>query len=524
LNDSSKGKDYVLTILSAVLLIFAFPKTGFWIFAWIGMVPLLCVLQGKGYRQAFGAGYLCGLIFFSGTLFWISHVTVLGTVLLMLYLSLYFGLFGMGVSFFRSKTSLAKVIYLSSLWVVLEFIRGHLFSGFGWSSLGQSQYQNLVVIQIADMTGMYGVSFVVIMSNISIKEFLSVMVRQKNSKSVKELLPAALVTVATLLIVSVYGLYHLRHFFQAQKIAVSSENLSVALIQANTNQDMKWQESAWPAIMKSYEDLTEIAAIYDPDLIIWPETAFPGFLGEDDDLLIDVQDLVARLNKPLLFGSVLREGDHYFNTAVLMSSSSELINTYKKLHLVPFGEFVPFRHILPILTDIVPIDDFTPGKEYTVFSFLPKKSKSSHPFRFSVLICFEDTLAYLSRGFVNAGAQFLVNITNDAWFKDTAAPWMHLQSSVFRTVENRRHLIRVANTGVSCFIDPYGRIYNFLHDSRNRITYTQGYVIDNVSLSNTKTFYTRFGDVFTFLCFGCILMGIIPFGRRKASLRFEDNK
>ncbi len=171
---------------------------------------------------------------------------------------------------------------------------------------------------------------------------------------------------------------------------------------------------------------------------------------------------------------------------------------HNKLHLVPFGEYIPFRNVFPLLSEVIPIADFTTGKELTVF-----------PGNFSVLICFEDTVARVARRLVNGGAQLLVNMTNDAWFLDSQAPVMHLQSAVFRTVENRRSLIRAANTGVSCFIDKFGRISRFVKDPRGNITNIAGYAVEDIVLSTDKTFYTKFGDIFTIICFGCILWGII---------------
>jgi apolipoprotein N-acyltransferase len=182
---------------------------------------------------------------------------------------------------------------------------------------------------------------------------------------------------------------------------------------------------------------------------------------------------------------------------------------YDKIHLVPFGEYVPLRGLFPFLSDLVPIGDFTPGKEYTLFSIDFKEGTGSlKQGLFGVLICFEDTLSYISRRFTQEGAQFLVNITNDAWFLDTPAPFMHLQASVFRAIENRRSLIRSANTGVSSFVDPSGRIYRYLQDTHGKKTFVEGYAREEVLLSQEKTFYTKFGDVFAYLCFGCILWGI----------------
>jgi len=183
--------------------------------------------------------------------------------------------------------------------------------------------------------------------------------------------------------------------------------------------------------------------------------------------------------------------------------------------LVPFGEYLPLRNILPLLSSFVAIGDFTAGGQWTTFSPVPARLGDQGDYQFSVLICFEDTVARLSRQFVKQGARLLVNITNDAWFGNSKAPFMHLQSAVFRTIENRRSLVRAANTGVSCFIDQWGKTTNCVArdiGAEKQKTYVSGYAIANVDFNEKMTFYTKFGDVFTIFCFGCILLGII---RRK---------
>jgi len=489
-------RNLLLCICSAGLLILAFPKTDISILAWVGLVPLMFALDGKSPRQAFRLSYFCGLIFFAGTLHWFTHVTGLGATLLVLYCALYFGMFGVGYSYFFQKSSFSKLFMLPSIWVVGEFIRAHFLTGFDWGGLAYSQYKNLAFIQIADVTGMFGTSFFVVMINVLLKEIISAMIMPR--KNFKILAPSLIATALLTILVFGYGQWKLNS-------PRPEGDISIAVVQANIPQDMKWDKSSWPTIMGRYQVLTLEAAKEKPHLIIWPETSFPGMLWKDKATFMKLEDFVKELNIPLLFGSVIKEEGKYHNSAILLSKEAEMIERYDKVHLVPFGEFIPFRSIFPFLEQIVPIGDFTAGNDFTIFPFSPKTP-------FSVLICFEDTVARLSRQFVLNGAQLLINITNDAWFEDTKAPFMHLQSSVFRTVENRRYLVRSTNTGVSCFIDNLGRILNCVKDHNGKKTYTSGYIIEKISLNSKMTFYTKFGDVFTFACFGCILCGIL---RRK---------
>lgn len=493
---SSKVREVYLVFISAVLLVLAFPKNDIWILSWIGLVPLMIALDGKGAKEAFRLSYLFGVVFFAGTLYWFIHVTVVGALLLVLYLALYPGIFGAGYSFFSSRNRLFKLFLFPGVWVALEFLRAHFLTGFGWASLGQSQYKVLPVIQIADVTGMMGVSFLIVMVNTVVKEVWT-LGTQKGRRLCKEMIAPLAAGSFALAIVLGYGTVRLNSSRD------TGEGISIAVVQANIPQEMKWYPPAWPRIMEMHMTLTEKAAMEKPDLIIWPETSYPGILWEDKDLFEDLKVFVRRLHVPLLVGSVTGQGERYYNSAIFLSDDGEILKQYHKIHLVPFGEYIPFRSMFPFLEKIVPIADFTSGGEYTVFPF-----SNGVPGKFSVLICFEDTVARLSRGFVRAGASVLVNITNDAWFQDTKAPFMHWQSSVFCAVENRRWLARAANTGVSCFIDPLGRIRASVEDGAHKKTYVPGYAVYRVGLGEGETFYTRFGDLFAFACCGCILGAI----------------
>ena|SRR3989338_3110292 len=496
-------RDLFLCFLSSVLLILSFPKTDFWVLTWVGLVPLLFALDGKTKIVSFFIGYITGILFFAGTLYWFVHVTLLGMMLLILYFAAYFAAFALAYYFFRKKTIIEKLFLLPSAWVILEFIRGHLFTGFGWVSLGHSQYKNLPLIQIADLTGLFGVSFLVVMVNVLLKEFIERRLSRVDLNPGRAIVYASAMVMFCLVLCLGYGSYR---YLKRLKEPV---DMRVAVIQVNIPQELKWEPSAWPSIMKKYLDLTQEAAKENPDLILWPETAFPGFIWEAPQLFEELKDFAAELKIPLLLGVVIQAGEDYYNSALLISRDGEVVKQHDKLHLVPFGEYIPLRNIFPFLSAVVPIGDFTPGKEYTLFPAPVKESFLGKDGFFSVLICFEDTVPEISRGFVSRGANLLVNITNDAWFQDTKAPFLHLQASVFRAIENRRPLIRAANTGVSCFIDKFGKIRKQVEGDHGKSTHVAGYAITGVALNNERTFYTKYGDVFTYLCFSGILWTII---------------
>lgn len=484
----NRFKNILLCILSAILITLAFPKTDFWILSWIALVPLLLALEGLSKGGAFWLGYLWGILVFSATLWWLTYVTALGLSVLILYLSLYPAIFSVGARGFDRLPPVWKLFALPSVWVVCEFVRGSLFTGLGWVNLSLSQYKNLPVIQIADITGAAGISFLIVMVNYAVKEWL---VRKRAAQNV---VVAALICV---LVVIGYGTFRLLEPVK------SSGQIKVAVVQGNIPQDRKWNPQDWPSIMEKYLDLTRQAAAHKPDMIIWPETSFPGFIWESPELFRDLKKFVKGLNTPLLVGAItLQNGINYYNTAILISAQGEVVKEYYKIHLVPFGEFIPFSRYLSFLVDWIGIGDFTSGSEWTL---LPAGADQN----FAVLICFEDTFPYLARNFTSRGANLLINMTNDAWFEDTKEPFMHLSSSVLRAVENRRSVIRAANTGVSGFINDRGTIYNFVQNEKQKKTYVSGFTVDTVFFRPDKTFYTKFGEFFTLLCFGCILGALI---------------
>ncbi|HNV23844.1 MAG TPA: apolipoprotein N-acyltransferase, partial [Candidatus Omnitrophota bacterium] len=421
--------------------------------------------------------------------YWIYHVTFLGLALLVFYFALYFGLFGLAYYFSYREKPLRKLFFLPSVWVVLEFFRAHLFSGFSWASLGLSQYKILPVIQIADLTGVYGISFLIVMGNVCLKEFLSTSQKMK-------IFFAVLLTVFCLGLTLGYGQFRLKN-----KIIATGE-MNISIIQPSIKMADRWQESLWKDIIEEHFNLSRKAVLQKTDLVIWPESSLPGIFSQKLWLFHQLANFVRDAKTPFLIGAVTHLKDEfYFNSALLFSSDGEVMRQYDKWHLVPYGEYIPFRKYFPFLKYIVPIDDFTSGRELTIFSLGALK--------FSVLICFEDSVAYLSREFIKHGAQALVNITNDDWFKKSSALFMHVQSSVFRAVENRKSVIRVANTGVSCFINPWGKIVKKVQNKQGQSLYVKDIATDAVVFNSIQTFYTKFGDVFAFVCFLCILIGII---------------
>jgi len=487
------SKDIFLSVFGAFLLSLPFSSGNLWIISWFGFLPLFFSLRNKSGLQAFLSAYICGIIFWGFTIYWLVHITLLGTVILILYLALYFGAFGPLFSAADRKLETAGLFFIPCTWVLLEYVRSHLFTGFPWALIGFSQYKNLPVIQVADISGAWGVSFLVVFFNAG----LYLIWRGKMK------LRISFICAAILILSLAYGSYKLNRSLGCR---TAKGAVKVAVIQGNIPQDLKWDVAARDFILNRYKELTSESAKDNPALIIWPEASIPGILGDDEAVFQQVFSLARTLNIDLLVGAVSRSGESYFNSALFIDNSGKPAGVYHKLHLVPFGEFIPFKKTFPFLRTIAPIGDIQPGNEYTVFD---------RPDKFGVLICFEDLFPELSRRFVKKGAKFLVNITNDAWYKETSAASQHFSASVFRAVENRVYLCRAANTGVSGFIDPWGRALSLVRDTAGKEIFVKGFAGREICLTGTQSFYTRYGDIFMLLC---LLLDICVIIIRKLSV------
>ncbi len=480
-------------IASAFLLIIAYPQIEWAPLAWVALVPLFFTIDGQRPWVAFRRAYLCGFIFFAGTLGWLVYVTYPGAFLMVAFLSLYFAIFGAAFVYFQRLPLIARLLTLSAAWTALEFTRAHLFTGFGWAALGHSQYKNILLIQIADITGMYGVSFLVMLVNLLVFESF-----RNNGRQIYW---AQAMVIAFLLAAVGYGTFTMTrpHAWPMVKVGV---------VQPNIPQSIKWEPELQPSIVDKTIRLSHTLIKQKPEIIIWPETSLPGVISEVPDLNEAIKATAAETETVILYGAIVHDGDKYYNSALLASADGKSAGRYDKMHLVPFGEFLPLRPILGWINHFVALEDFTSGQQYTILpAGCPQK-------RFGTLICFEDTLDYMRRNSAKAGAMFFVNITNDAWFEDTKAPFLHLQGAVFGAVENKRAMVRSANTGVSAFIDPYGRIIETVHNEAGKKTFITGTAIASLPLVSKLTFYTKRGDVFTFLCFLGIL-GALAYTRKR---------
>ena len=498
----------LLALASSLLLVLSFPDFNLTYLAWIAILPLLFAIDGLAPRKAFAVSYLTGVVFFLGVGYWLIHVTLPGMIGVVLFMGLYFGIFGLIVSYRLQFTGYRLLFLIPAAWVTMEWLRSTLLGGFGWSLLAHSQSRNLPIIQIADITGAYGVSFIVALVNAAI--FLTV--KDICAKKFKKI-PYLLITVFLLYISVAYGILRVKNIFTGQSVRV-------AVVQGNIPQDRKWDALFAEEILSKYERLTVDSSKEKPDLIIWPETSVPGYLGRERILSERLRALAASVGTHILAGAPTERSAkiEYYNSAILFSDDGRVVDQYDKIHLVPFGEYLPFKAVFSFVENFAPspIGDFSFGRDYKVFKFMIERGSTEKDIgwklikkvKFSCLICFEDIFPDMARKFVKNGAAFLVNITNDAWFGNSSAPYQHVQCSVFRAVENRVNVVRAANTGLSCFIDQKGRVTDVV-SSGGKDLFIEGYRSRDIILTPTRTFYTFYGDLFAYACMLYVLFCFI---------------
>jgi len=501
-------------IVSGVLLYACFPPLNLSFLAWIALVPLFLALAGRSPKYDFLLSMFCGGLFLVGVFSWIllevPGYTFLHHAILALYMGPYFGSFGLAFALISRRWGMVPALFAAPfIWVSLEFIRSNLFFlALPWALLAHSQYENPLVIQIASVTGAYGISFLIVTVNSALTAMVLPLISRlkKTSPPPYRLFSKrgrmAVVCTAVLLasLTLFYGYIMLTEPIVGKRIKLS-------VVQGNIEQAKKWDRRYAKFIMRTYAALTKEAAEDQPTLIVWPETATPGDINRDPGLYRQVRSIAKEAGTHLLLGSAhrqkfMKEGSdkkfRYLNSAFLVPPEvgRDRNQHYDKIRLLPFSEYLPLKGTIPWYYINIPnFDGYLAGNEYTVFE-VP-------PFHFGVTICWENIFPDLVRRFVKGGAQFIVNITNEARFGKTPAPYQFVSMNVFRAVENRVYVVRCANTGVSCFIDPYGRIVDRVRDARGQDIFVRGVLSGSVIPLESKTFYTRYGDWLAWLSLGC---------------------
>jgi apolipoprotein N-acyltransferase len=469
-------------VASGIALALAYPRYDLSAFAWVALSPAIVIAVGRPARPAFGWGWLTGTVFFFVLLHWLNFtfsvysaipwpLVYVPTVALAGYCALYVGLFAGALAWLAARRSPAWALVLGPfIWVGGEWVRGHFLGGFPWGLLGYSQYRDLPVIQIAELGGVYAVSFVLVSANCAIAAACVMPWRH----AMPGVVTAAALVSATL----AFGTTRL-----GAADREPAAGTRIALMQPSIEQPLKFDPNYAARTLAIYLELSRGAAPAHAQLLVWPETALPSALRRDPMLGRLLTELASTLRLPLLVGSIdVSDGVpvQYRNSAFLVTAAG-LEDRYDKIQLVPFGEYVPLSALLGFVRGWAEfIADLEPGARALVFP--------GPPAPFGVVICYEGIFPELVRKFVKDGARFMVNMTNDAWFGRTSGPPQHLAMYPFRAVEHRLAVVRAANTGISAFITPTGRI------ARSLPLFERGILVDDIALRATTTLYTRFGD------------------------------
>lgn len=487
-----------LAVVSGALHIALFPKFAYAWLAWCFLVPLLIAIgQERSSLRAFGLGWISGAVFFTGSCYWIIAVLKnygdLGWLasgliffLLVTYLACFYGVFTLLVARLSAPWPTLSLYLAPFFWVLVEFARTHLLTGFPWCLLGYSLVNHLHLVQIASLTGVYGLSFLLVLVN----AFLADILISHSRKS-------ALFLAGTLL-----GMGGISVLWKVPEIHSGNLKNRVRMVQTNIGLDQDWSKESRQHL------LNELFQLSIPDsekekpaegtsfsLILWPETPTPFYFNHDQDFRDQLQGIARKANAYFLFGFVdfqdsspAHPDGMPVNSVGVLSPSGDKISQYDKVHLVPFGEYIPYPEIFFFVNKIsTEAGNFRPGREIVV-------SRLENGHELGTFICYEAIFPDLIRQFARLGAEVFVNVTNDAWFGDSAAPFQHFNMARMRAVENRRYLLRVANDGISAIVSPYGEVQ--VTAKRFERTMIEG----RFDTEADQTFYTKFGDLFAWMC------------------------
>lgn len=495
---------HVLAVLSGALLALSFPRYGHPAFAWIALVPLLVALRDRrSPLRAFTLGLLTGVVYFVGTIYWTGAVlqtfgglaaplAVMAMLLLALYLALFPALCALAVSHLVSRLGARALLLTPAAWVATEFLRGSLFGGFPWVPLGNSQVTVLPAAQLASVLGVYGLSALVAFVNASLAYAAVVTGRRR--------VTAVAVAAVVLAAAGAWG---------AGRVAEGSLTregmpIRIGLVQGNIAQEDKWNPREARRIFTTYVAMTRDVVRRGAEFVVWPESSTPFMFEEDEAGATVLRELAHEVRAPILFGSdqIDRSGPviQLYNSAFLLTPDGEIGAVYRKMHLVPFGEYIPFKRWLYFVSPLVErLAEFAPG---TSMVMLPV---GSH--RVNTAICYEVVYPSLIRSAVLGGSQLLTTITNDAWYGYSSAPYQHFALAAMRAIEQGRYLARAANTGISGFVDPYGRVV------QQSAIFEQVGLVGEVRVLTGRTIYAQIGDAVAYASMALTLIALVA-GRR----------
>jgi apolipoprotein N-acyltransferase len=503
--------DFALAILSGALLALSFPKFGHPAFAWIALAPLLVALAARRHsaRRALGLGLMTGAIYFAGTLYWLvetmttfgglsTPLAVFAAALLIAYLSLFPAAFAVIQARLLRAFGTSWLLFAPLVWVATEMGRTYVLDGFPWELLGYSQVTVLPIAQIASVVGVYGLSALVALISAA-AAFAAV---DRSPRRWRVAAGVAVVVVGT----GLWGAMRIRN----SALTRAGSPIRVAVLQGNIPIDEKWDPRMRGPILDRYIGMTREAIGRNAQFVLWPESSTPLPYEEDVAGGDAIRRLARQAKITLLIGSDQVEPvkpvplqkpppPRSYNAAYLIQPDGSTGAIYRKIHLVPFGEYVPFGRLLsfvgPLVAAVADFAPFTPGTEPIV---LPVQNH-----KVSTAICYEVIYASLMRSFVTHGSEMLTTITNDAWYGWSSAAYQHWEQASLRSIEEGRYLARAANTGISGFVDPYGRVLQRSNMFQSAV------MAEDLRFISDRTIYSRIGDLVGWLSVAATLAALL---------------
>ncbi|MCM8787231.1 MAG: apolipoprotein N-acyltransferase [Candidatus Omnitrophica bacterium] len=466
----SKENRLRLIIFSALLAGLSSYSHYFSLLIWFSLSPLLITIKDSNPKENIFYSFIFAIVFFSTVLFWVGFVTIVGLFFLIFYLSFYIITFSFLAKYYLNKST--AFFTIPACWLILETLRENIWCGFGWPNLGYTQYKNLYINQVADIFGVKFISFLIIMANMFLYELLF---------NKKHIVKKFIILMCIFIFCFTYSLYRLN--------TIKEKNfLEISLVQPNHSETLK-QISA-KAVIGGLKNLIEKTP--PNSLVILPEASWPVLI--DEFRWYQLTKIIKQLKRNIILGALIKENENFYNAALYFSSNGNLVDIYRKIKLVPFGEYVPLRKYLGFIRPINDIADMERGTIRTVFDYKGKK--------FSVLICFEDIFPLFVSS-ISKNIDFLINITNDEWFFGNPQARQHLSIMCFRAIETRRPIIRAANTGISGWVAATGRIKKIVKE--NKEVFFKGVFFEKLPLAKASSIYVKIGEVFPLFC-GIILI------------------
>ena len=499
---------WILVCVSAVLQVLIFPLPGVYVLSWFALTPLILALlracpagelevagalrlQAATPAQGFILGYICGILWYAGTCYWIfatmrqygglsAPVALLVLFLFCCYLGLYHGAFGLLLAVLAGRRNYRlALVFAPFLWVAVELARTHI-TGFPWNLLGTAQIDNAALCRIAGVTGVYGISFEIVLVNVALASAFLVS-REKRGAMLAAALAAAVVLQAGRLV----------------EPPASTTDRTALLVQQNIPVSVDWGQN--PAYLRqTLNDLTRLTMrsatgnSAKVDLIVWPESPAP-FFTNDEPLRDQIGELARETKVPIVMGAIGSDTSTpnpaapLYNSAALIGPSGQWQARYDKIHLVPFGEYLPFPSLFSFAGGLTSeVGQFARGAS--------RKPLDAEGTKLGVFICYESVFPDEVRQFANDGAQVFVNISNDGWYGDSGAYAQHLNQTRMRAVENDRWILSATDTGVTASIDPWGRVATRIPRKQRSA------LVAPYALTSVTTFYTRHGDWFAYAC------------------------